>query len=240
MVLGIGATRLRMPLLASLLALSLVVAAFLHLSGRASGTSEERSEQPGEKHCAALAERSAEIASVVVGTGSGPKISVIGDSYAFGTGLDRATDAWPSRLTGRVTVDGFPGSGFSSRASSCPKVSYADRARAAAKGADLVVVEGGLNDVNRRGLKIRAGFKRLIRALEGHRVVVVGPASAPARAEGVPRIDALLAELSAEAGVRYLRMSYLDLSYLGDRLHLAPAGHDAFGRRVARAISSMR
>ncbi len=223
-----------MPILASLLALSLVAAIFVHLSGRASGTTEETTDE----RCAALAERSAEIASVVVGSGSGPKISVIGDSYAFGTGLDRATDAWPSRLTGRVTVDGFPGSGFSSRASSCPKVSYADRARAAAKGADLVVVEGGLNDVNRRGLKIRAGFKRLIRVLEGHRVVVVGPASAPARADGVPRIDALLAELSAGAGVRYLRMSYLDLSYLGDRLHLTLAGHDAFGRRVARAIAS--
>ncbi len=219
-----------MPILASLLALSLVAAVFVHLSGRASGTTEER--------CAALAARSAKIASVVVGSGSGRRITVIGDSYAFGTGLDRPGDAWPSRLPGRVTVDGFPGSGFSARASSCPKVSYADRARAAAKGADLVVVEGGLNDVNRRGLKIRAGFKRLIRALAGHRVVVVGPASAPARAKGVPRMNALLSELSAEAGVRYLRMSYLDLAYLGDRLHLTPAGHDAFGRRVARAIAS--
>ncbi len=214
-----------MPLLATLLALALVTALVLHLSDRASGKADG--------NCATLAEQSAERASVVVGSGSGRRIAVIGDSYAFGTGLERPRDAWPSQLSGRVTVDGFPGSGFSPKASPCPRVSYADRARAAARGADLVVVEGGLNDVDRRGMKIRAGFKRLIRALEGHRVVVVGPADAPARAQGVPRINALLAELSAEAGVRYLRMSYLDLPYLDDRLHLTEEGHRLFGESVA-------
>ncbi len=217
-----------MPVLASLFALALVTALVLHLSDRASGDADQS--------CATLAELSAERASVVVGSGSGRKIAVIGDSYAFGTGLDRPADAWPSRLSGRVTVDGFPGSGFSSTASKCPGVSYADRARAAAKGADLVVVEGGLNDVDRRGLKIRAGFKRLVEALEGHRVVVVGPAKAPARAKGVPRINALLAELAADAGVRYLRMSYVDLTYLDDRLHLTPEGHRLFGESVAGRI----
>ena len=219
-----------MPVLATLLALVLVTGLVLHLSDRASGDAEAT--------CAMLAQESAERASVVVGTGTGRRVAVIGDSYAFGTGLDRPGDAWPSRLSGRVTVDGFPGSGFSSKASKCPQVSYADRARAAAKGADLVVVEGGLNDVDRRGLKIRAGFKRLMVALRGHRVVVVGPADAPARAKGVPRINALLAGLCADAGVRYLRMSYLDLPYLDDRLHLTPGGHRLFGDAVSARISS--
>ena len=229
-VLGIGATRLRMPLVATLVAVALVAALILRLSDRASGDADAR--------CDTLAALSAERASVVVGSGTGRKIAVIGDSYAFGTGLDVPADSWPSQLSGRVRVDGFPGSGFSATASSCPKASYADRARAAAKGADLVVVEGGLNDVDRRGLKVRAGFKRLMRALAGHQVVVVGPANAPARAAGVPRINALLAELSAEAGVRYLRMSHLDLPYLGDQLHLTAEGHRLFGESVASRISS--
>ena len=226
MVLGVGATRLRWPLLATLTAVALVAALVLNVSGRASGDDAAR--------CARLAELSAERAAS--DTGSGRRIAVIGDSYAVGSGLERPDRSWPRRLPGRVHVDGFPGSGFSARASSCPRVSYADRAAAAAKGADLVVVEGGLNDVNRRGKLIRAGFKRLIRELRGHDVVVVGPANAPARADGVSRIDSLLARLSRAAGVRYLRMSHLELPYLDDRLHLTRAGHDAFGERVAEVV----
>lgn len=201
----------------------------LQLTERASGDDDDR--------CARLARVSAERAAADVG--SGRRIAVVGDSYAVGAGLDRPESSWPSRLPGRIHVDGFSGSGFSATASACPGVSYADRARAAARGADLVVVEGGLNDVNRRSTKIRAGFKRLIRALEGHRVVVVGPADAPARADGVARVDRLLARLAKRAGVRYLRMSRLDLPYLDDRLHLTAEGHRKFGDSVATRISAM-
>lgn len=227
MVLGVGTTRWRWQLLASLTAMAVVAALVLHVSVRASGDDDAQ-------RCARLAELSAERAAS--DTGSGPRVAVIGDSYAFGSGLERRARSWPSRLPGRVHVDGFPGSGFSARASSCPGVSYADRAPVAARGADLVVVEGGLNDVQRRGRKIRAGFERLIRALHSYDVVVVGPPTAPARADGVPRIDSMLARLSRQAGVRYLRMSRLDLPYLGDRLHLTQAGHDAFGDRVAEVV----
>jgi acyl-CoA thioesterase-1 len=216
--------RLLLPAgLAAALALGLI----LHLSDRASGDDDAQK-------CARLAVLSAERASVDVG--SGPTVAVIGDSYAYGTGLDRPAGSWPSQLPGRVRVDGFPGSGFSPMASNCPGVSYADRAAVAAKGADLVVVEGGLNDVDRRRVKIRAGFRRLMRALDGRGVLVVGPAAAPERIQGVARIDRLLTRLSAHAGVRYLRMSYLDLPYLDDRLHLTPDGHELFGKRVARAV----
>ena len=218
--------RISLPAIAA--AMALIITLTFQLTGRATGDADDR--------CATLAASSAIRAADDVG--SGPRVAVIGDSYAFGSGLDDPDGSWPSRLPGRVHVDGFPGSGFSARASTCPGVSYADRARAAAKGADLVVVEGGLNDVKRRGTKIREGFERLMRGLAGLDVVVVGPADAPARADGVPRIDALLAELSAEAGVRYLRMSYLDLPYLDDRLHLTPEGHRIFGERVAAAIAA--
>ena len=217
-----------MPLVATLVAVALVAGLILHLSGRASGGDDAK--------CAELAHLSAERASADVG--SGPRVAVIGDSYAFGTGLARPATSWPSRLSGRVHVDGYPGSGFSALASNCPGVSYADRAADAARGADLVVVEGGLNDVDRRSTKIRAGFRRLIRALAGKEILIVGPAAAPERAEGVPRIDALLARLSEHASVRYLRMSYLVLSYLDDRLHLTRAGHDTFGRRVAKVVEA--
>ena len=175
------------------------------------------------------------------GAPDGRRVTVIGDSYSVGLGLDRALDSWPARLAGpldaRVHVDGFSGSGFSARASACGPVSYATRATRAARGADLVVVEGGLNDIDRTSAEIRIGFERLMAALAGHDVVVVGPVTAPARAAGVPRVDALLAGLAERHGATYVEMSGLDLTYLGDRLHLTPAGHRAFGDAVAAALA---
>jgi len=172
-------------------------------------------------------------------TGSGERVVVIGDSWSVGLGLDRPVASWPSRLPGAVHVAGFSGSGFGAHDSPCAAVSYADRAPAALRGgADLVVVEGGLNDYDRPDPEIRAGFARLMTALDGHRVVVVGPASAPLRAAAVPHVDDLLASLATWYGVPYIRTSGLTLDYLDDRLHLTPAGHDAFGDFVARELAT--
>ena len=167
-------------------------------------------------------------------SGSGERVVVIGDSYAVGLGLTRAADSWPSRLPGRVHVSGFSGSGFSDRASSCGRVSFADRAtRAVRDGADLVVVEGGLNDHDRSDAEIIAGFSRLVRELGDLPVLVVGPAAAPSRSAAAARVDALLAGLAERHGASYLSVLGLDLPFLDDRLHLTPEGHREFGDAVA-------
>ena len=172
--------------------------------------------------------------------GSGERVVVIGDSWSAGLGLDRATGSWPSRLPGAVHVAGFSGSGFSTHASSCPEVAFADRApRALRRGADLVVVEGGLNDYDQPDADIRAGFARLMRELRGHQVVVVGPATAPSRAREVPHVDALLASLAERYDVAYISTTGLDLPYLDDRLHLTPAGHAEFGDYVAGRLAAV-
>jgi acyl-CoA thioesterase-1 len=219
---------MRRSLPAALAAAAVVASMTLHLAGRASGDDADR--------CARFARVSAGRAAADVG--SGQRVAVIGDSYSVGLGLDRPGQSWPSRLPGRVHVDGFSGSGFSARASGCGPVSFADRAAAAVTGADLVVVEGGLNDVDRGDAEIRAGFARLMRTLSAHRVLVVGPAAAPARSARVPRLDGLLARLAADAGATYLRMSDLELSYLDDRLHLTAGGHAEFGERVAAEVAA--
>ena len=175
-------------------------------------------------------------------TGSGRRVVVIGDSWSAGLGLDQPQRSWPSRLSGRVHVAGFSGSGFSALASPCGKVSFADRAGAVVEGADLVVVEGGLNDWDRPDSEIRAGFTRLVRVLRAagvQRVVVVGPASAPSRAAKVPHVDALLAGLSAQYGVGYVSTADLDLDYLDDRLHLTYAGHREFGDAVRTRLAGL-
>lgn len=173
-------------------------------------------------------------------TGSGTDVVVIGDSWAAGLGLERTVESWPSRLPGRVHVAGFSGSGFSARASGCgPAVSFAARAGAAVRGVPAgtpVVVAGGLNDWDRSGGEVRAGFERLLTALEGHPVTVVGPADAPARSAYVPRVEGLLQALCVEHGVPFVSVSDLRLDYLPDLLHLSPAGHAAFGDAVAARL----
>jgi acyl-CoA thioesterase-1 len=172
-------------------------------------------------------------------TGAGRRVVVIGDSWSAGLGLDQPALSWPSRLKGRIHVAGFSGSGFSAHASTCRGVSFADRAPQAVRdGADLVVVEGGLNDVDQSDAEISAGFNRLMRTLRAYDVVVIGPARAPVRARGVPRVDRLLASLAAIHAVTYVSTTDLGLSYLDDRLHLTLAGHRAFGDAVAERIAA--
>ncbi len=215
-----------MPLVALLSAVLLVGSLLVfHLSAAADSA----------RHCARFAKVSAERAAA--DTGAGAEVVVIGDSYSVGLGLDRPMASWPSRLDGRVHVAGFSGTGFSTGASGCGSVSFADRAADAVRGgADLVVVEGGLNDFDQSAADISRGFARLMHELDGKQVVVVGPVRAPARAADVPRVDRLLSGLARTAGATYVRTAGLDLAYLDDRLHLTEAGHRELGEYVAGAL----
>ncbi|SFC30394.1 acyl-CoA thioesterase-1 [Nocardioides terrae] len=170
--------------------------------------------------------------------GSGRPVVVIGDSWSAGYKLTDPRRGWPSRLPGQVRVDGFSGSGFSAHASPCGAVSYATRA-GTARGADLVVVEGGLNDFDQSYAAVRSGFRLLMSRLQGRTVVVVGPAPAPRRRAGAQRVDRWLAALSRAAGVDYVSSIHLTgLPYLADRLHLTPTGHREYGDWVARHLPS--
>ena len=186
-------------------------------------------------HCARLSAQS-EVRERLV-TGHGRRVVVIGDSYSVGLGLRQPQLSWPSRLPGRVQVYGFSGSGFSTHSSACHDVEYAARApRALQGGASLVVVEGGLNDYDQPEADVRSGFRALMDELHGHEVLVVGPPPAPARRSAALRVDALLAQESANAGVHYLSMADRIFPYLDDDLHLTQAGHRAFGSIVADAV----
>ena len=195
----------------------------------------ERARGAADVRCAQHAADS--VARARTATGSGAPVTVIGDSWSVGLGLAQQAGSWPSRLPGRVSVAGFSGSGFSPRASRCGDVSFADRAPAAVRGADLVLVQGGLNDHDQSAASIIVGFHRLMPALAGHRVVVVGPASAPSRLSSVPRVDRTLAALAREYAVPYVRTSGWRLPYLADRLHLTAEGHRMFGDAVARELA---
>lgn len=186
----------------------------------------------------ALCERhqSEAAARAEIRTGSGREITVIGDSWTVGLGLNDLGASWPSMLPGQVRVAGFSGSGFAADSSTCGDHGFATRA-GAARDADLVVVAGGLNDFDQPDAEIRRGFADVLAGLRGRRVVVVGPASAPARGQSVRRVDATLARLSADYAVSYVDTSGWLLDYLPDRLHLTEAGHADFGRRVSAELA---
>jgi acyl-CoA thioesterase-1 len=99
-----------------------------------------------------------------------------------------------------------------------------------------VVVEGGLNDYDQPAASVRAGFRALVAELRGRRILVVGPPSAPARAGGARRVDAILRAETGRAGLRYVSMIGQDFDYLDDGLHLTPSGHRAFGDAVAATL----
>ncbi|MCW2738520.1 SGNH/GDSL hydrolase family protein [Nocardioides sp.] len=211
-------------------AVALLLAAFMafNLPDRA-GADLARCQQ----HRADARERGAMV------TGGGQRVLVIGDSWSVGLGQDDLGRSWAGRLPGEVHVAGFSGSGFSVGASTCGPVSFHDRAPTAlAARPQLVVVEGGLNDYDQPAAAVERGFRELMADLAGQHVVVVGPADAPARSAAVPRVDALLADLSDEYDVPYVRTSDLDLPYLADRLHLTESGHREFGDAVAARIAA--
>lgn len=166
---------------------------------------------------------------------------VVGDSYSSGWKLGDVASAWPARLAellpARVRVAGYPGSGFTPHASDCGALSFADRAGPAlGPGVDLVVVQGGLNDVDQPAADLEAGFAALVEELDGVPLVVVGPPAAPARRAGAARVDASLRELADLHDVPYVATAHLDLPYLPDDLHLTEAGHRLFAQAVAAAL----
>lgn len=187
--------------------------------------------------CASYRARSADRLAAV--TGSGQRVVVIGDSWSVGHGLVEPELSWPAELKGQVHVNGFPGSGFAEQdMAKCGKVSFADRAPNALRdGADLVVVEGGLNDVTRSVASVTSGFDRLMTVLAGHPTVVIGPPEAPKRGKRVVPVDRLLRRLCAQVGVPYISTLDVKLDYLPDRLHPTAASHVAFGRLMAKRIA---
>lgn len=212
------------------LAVALLVAASMAFTGAdRAGADLARCQQ----HRADARERTALV------TGTGSPVLVIGDSWSVGLGLDDLRRSWAGRLPGEVHVAGFSGSGFSAGASTCGRVSFHDRAPTALDARPhLVVVAGGLNDHDQPAAATVRGFRALMADLAGQHVVVVGPADAPARSGSVPRVDALLATLSEQYAVPYVRTSDLDLPYLGDHLHLTEAGQREFGDVVAERIAA--
>lgn len=173
--------------------------------------------------------------------GTGPReIMVIGDSYAQGWGLRNPMLSWPTAFAheadATVRVDGFAGSGFTGSAF-CDDEDFGARAgRLDLDPDDLLVVQGGLNDVNAAPEAIESAAVAVVEASGAD--AVVGPPPAPQRDLALTiATDEALARAADEAGVAYVStIDWDDLTYLPDHLHLTPESHLVFGTRVADAL----
>lgn len=173
--------------------------------------------------------------------GSGPRrVVVMGDSYAQGWGLRDPAGSWPTAFAreadATVRVDGFAGSGFTGSAF-CDGEEFGTRAEALARGDDeLLVIQGGLNDVNADPDLIEDAAVAVVETSGAE--AVVGPPPAPQRDLALTRVtDEALARAADEAGAVYVStLAWDDLAYLPDRLHLTPESHAVFGTRVADAL----
>ena len=116
----------------------------------------------------------------------------------------------PHGCPGACTSRASPGPGSAPRPRHAVRSPSRSGRRPPSAGADLVVVQGGLNDWDRPRAEVRTGFKRLIRRCAPTtcpRIVIVGPAAAPSRAAAVPRLDRLLSRWSAQRGIHTSRRS---------------------------------
>jgi len=173
--------------------------------------------------------------------GSGErKVVVMGDSYAQGFGLRDPGGSWPTAFAreadATVRVDGFAGSGFTGSAF-CDGEEFGTRAKRLGRGDDeVLVIQGGLNDVNAEPDLIEAAAVAVVEASDAE--AVIGPPPAPNRDLALTAAtDEALARAAEEAGVVYVStLDWDDLDYLPDRLHLTPESHAVFGTRVADAL----
>ncbi|WP_203138043.1 SGNH/GDSL hydrolase family protein [Microbacterium sp. JZ31] len=197
-----------------------------------------QAEPPGCDDIRAYQERYGEIETLGEGA---HEITVLGDSYSAGDTLRARGQRWTDALTQldaelTVTLDAVPFTGFVN-SGACGPNAFTDRIdRAVAAADDVLVVQGGLNDVEAQPEDVADAAARVLDAADGvTHVLVVGPVDAPAR-DGERAIDAALERAAAAHGARYVSALAWDLPFGADRLHLTAAGHHAYAERVLEEL----
>lgn len=181
-------------------------------------------------------------------TGGDRTIAVLGDSYTQGPGLAGPEEAWPAllgeRLDAEVVLDGVGGTGFTTAGICAPaEITYRERLDAdhVAEDADVVVVQGGVNDaILGRPDDVGAAAAELLAELEDAPVVVVvGPAPAPAaEAPKVATVDEALRRATEDAGRVYVPLTGAGIELLPDALHPTLPGQQRIAELVAAAIGT--
>jgi lysophospholipase L1-like esterase len=176
-----------------------------------------------------------------------PTIAALGDSYTQGLGLSGPEVAWPAalgeRLGAEVVVDGVGSTGFTT-AGLCylAEVSYGERLESDPPDADIVVVQGGVNDalLGRPEAVAEAAAGVLGRLRDARTVVVVGPPPVPAaEPSDIATVDAALRQACDDAGRVYVPLLDAGVELLDDRVHPTVSGQQRIAELVAAAIATV-
>lgn len=193
-----------------------------------------------QQACSAI---QAEKAAGLVHAGEGKEpVVILGDSYAASEYLDQRTDGWAYKLAAAerwgALVAGIGGTGFVNQGP-CGTDVFANRMpKALAAKPNVLVIQGGLNDFKATPQDTEMAARMLLdQAKTVKKIIVVGPANAPARAETLPEIDAALKRAAESKGAKYVSALGWDLEFQADRLHLTPAGHTKFATKVAESLA---
>ena len=190
-----------------------------------------------DRACAAIEQQIADRGEVVRVPGDGPRVAVIGDSYSSGDGLDDYTQAWPflfaSQTGDAVSIAAVGWTGFTAEGV-CGDQAFSTRA-GAARGADIVIVQGGLNDA-RGGLDVEATASALLNEIDAPRVIVVGPVDAPS-IDGEGNVDEQLRSAAVAAGAEYVSTIEWDVEFIPGDDHMTEHGHADYATRLLEAIS---
>ena len=211
-----------------------IVAAFLGSMGAVVVMSKINE---GQERCAIERQYLAERGAPKPLTHGAKKVYVIGDSYTAGDQLDDRDDAWVRDIpkSWQVVADGIGGTGFVNPGN-CGDKAFSARLDPA-KSADMVILQGGLNDWREQPAAIEAATTEVLKGLSGvPEVVVVGPVHAPSRSDESLKVDAALRAATEAEGRQYVSAIDWDLPYLPDKLHITPIGQSKFAELVGASI----
>ena len=176
-----------------------------------------------------------------VTTGS-PRVVVLGDSYAQGYGLDDPRSSWPTTFGeaagAEVYVNALSGTGLTG-STYCPGGAIPTRAGDVAELVpDEVIVQTGLNDLGASADDLSAALGAVVTEVKPAPVVaVVGPALAPQRdPDAVRATDEALRAAAGDAGLTYVSLLDLDLTYQPDGVHPDEASQERIGEHVAERV----
>lgn len=137
-----------------------------------------------------------------------------------------------------VYADGIGGTGFISPGP-CGGQSFASRLdRAIQRHPSVLIVEGGLNDVDTDPAMLSRAVRELLqRAAQVPRVIVVGPTAAPARPKSAV-VDGLLRSTTQEADRVYVSTQRWRLPFRDDGVHPSVAGYYDYADMLSAVVKS--
>lgn len=194
-----------------------------------------------------------------VGPPPAETLLVIGDSYAAGQGADsaRSSFAWElgQDLGLSTTVDGVAGTGFVNPGPGPADQTYLARLAtlpADELTADLVVVQGGLNDRQHPGPEVASAAGTFLAELAtrapGATIVLVGaPAPDPDQPAASAAVNSALSRAARQQDVefvdptaeRWFTDDNVSRYVTSDQVHPTQQGHDYLARRLAEVITPL-